>query len=302
MRIVAAVVVLASFCSFAYAQPASGSEKALNEARTYYAHNNFAKALTAYSKTDINTLENADVVNYATAAFFMGQFQQSNDIASIGLKRQPGSAAFYRLIFYSNTEMENYSLALCYADSLFHHTDGDTPQYFDYSYYGNALSGVNKHEEAVEAFQHYMQEADNPNANDYASFGRILIQHANAQTDSVARQLSLAKADSVYAQMATRHIDAAEYATLLRARVNNLMDDKQQQGLACPYYEALAELINLKTTLSETDKERLIECYHYLITYHYANRQDYNEARRYAQKMLHIDPDNEIALKIIGNK
>ena len=85
----------------------------------------------------------------------------------------------------------------------------------------------------------------------------------------------------------------------MRARVNGQMDPDQSKGLAKPYYEKLVELIGPKAELDNTDKARLKESYHYLISYYFIQKNDKETAKQYAQKMLVIDPENDIAKQVL---
>ena len=67
-------------------------------------------------------------------------------------------AGYNRLAFFSNTELKNFDAALNYADALFNRSDSAKFSYFDYTYYGNALSGAKKHDEAIAMYQKALEQ------------------------------------------------------------------------------------------------------------------------------------------------
>lgn len=308
--------------------------------RIYYMSNEFDKALAAYDKADKSQMEERDLSDYAMAAFFKAQNQKSLDIAKFGLSKKPRHAAFNRLAFFNSTELKKYDDALMYADRLFNQSDSAKFSYYDYTYYGNALSGANQPDKAIEmykkalqqedmdnkakragvikqlaeaykskedypnAIKHYMEYLDNmekSTANDLAALAGLHMQHGNI-LNGADKEEAFKKADKIYAELAEKFDGALEYANFMRARVNGQMDPDQSKGLAKPYYEKLVELLGSKTNLDATEKARLKESYHYLISYYFIQKEDKATAKEYAAKMLVIDPENQIAKQVMEAK
>lgn len=308
--------------------------------RIYYMSNEFDKALAAYDKADKSQMEERDLSDYAMAAFFKAQNQKSLDIAKFGLTKKPRHAAFNRLAFFNSTELKKYDDALMYADRLFNQSDSAKFSYYDYTYYGNALSGANQPDKAIEmyekalqqedmdnkakragvikqlsdaykskedypnAIKHYMEYLNNmekSTANDLAALAGLHMQHGNV-LNGADKEEAFKKADKIYAELAEKFDGAVEYANFMRARVNGQMDPDQSKGLAKPYYEKLVELLGSKTNLDATEKARLKESYHYLISYYFIQKEDKATAKEYAAKMLVIDPENQIAKQVMEAK
>ena len=308
--------------------------------RIYYMSNEFDKALAVYDKADKNLMEERDLSDYAMAAFFKAQNQKSLDIAKFGLTKKPRHAAFNRLAFFNSTELKNYDDALMYADRLFNQSDSAKFSYYDYTYYGNALSGAKQPEKAIEMYQkalqqedmdnkakragvikqlsdayrekedypnaikfykEYLDNIDKPSANDMALLAGLYMQQGSTLNGD-AQVAAFQQADATYASLAEKFDGVAEYATFMRARVNGQMDPDQSKGLAKPFYEKLVELIGPKAELDATEKARLKESYHYLISYYFIQKDDKATAKEYAAKMLTIDPENEIAKQVMETK
>ncbi len=308
--------------------------------RIYYMSNDFDKALAAYNKADMSKMEERDLSDYAMSAFFKQKYDKALEVAKFGLTKKPRHAAFNRLAFFNSTELKKYDDALRYADNLFNNSDSAKFSYFDYTYYGNALSGANQPDKAIEmylkaleqedldnkakragvvkqlsdayknkedyvnAIKHYkdyLDNMENVTAMDLAGLGTLHMQHGATLKD--AEQLEAFKrADATYADLATKFENAVEYATFMRARVNGQMDPEQKEGLAKPFYEKLLELIGDRTDLQGADKARAIESYRYLISYYFVQMDDQEKAKEYATKLKAIDPENAIAKQILGEE
>ena len=308
--------------------------------RIYYMSNEFDKALAAYDKADKNKMEERDLSDYAMSAFFKQKYDKALEVAKFGLSKNPRHAAFNRLAFFNSTELKKYDDALMYADALFNKSDSAKFSYYDYTYYGNALIGAKQPQKAIEMYEKalkqedmdnkakragvvkqlsdayrdmedfpnaikhykdYLASMDKPTANDIAALASLHMQHGATLKDNEQAE-AFKMADETYADLAQKYENAIEYATFMRARVNGQMDPDQSKGLAKPYYEKLVELIGPKTELDATEKARLKESYHYLISYYFIQKDDKATAKDYAAKMLVIDPENQIAKQVMDAK
>lgn len=305
--------------------------------RIYYNANDFDKAMHYYDKADRSKMEERDLSDYAMAAFFKQQNQKSLDIAKEGLKRNPRHAAFNRLAFFNSTDLQKYDDALMYADALFNKSDSAKFSYYDYTYYGNAYNGAKQSDKAIEMYlkalqqedmdnkdkragvikqlsdaylekedfpnaikhyQDYLSNIDKPSANDLAGLASLHMQHGSSLT--AGEQIAAyQRADAAYADLANKYENAIEYATFMRARVNSQMDPDQSKGLALPYYQKLADVLGPKADKDNTDKARLKESYHYLISYFFIQKDDKATATKYAQKLIEIDPESTIAKQVL---
>ena len=307
--------------------------------RIYYMSNDFDAALRAYNKADKTKMEDRDLSDYAMTAFFKQKYDTALDVAKFGLSKNPRHAAFNRLAFFNSTELKKWDDALMYADALFNKSDSAKFSYYDYTYYGNALSGAKQHEKAIEMYQKALQQEDMDNkakragvikqlsdaykaqedfpnaiknyeeylntvekasANDIAALAQLHVQHASKKATAEEQAECFILADKTYQDLENKYEDAAE--TFMRARVNSYMDPDQKKGLAKPYYEKLDQLIGNKENKDATDKARLTESYRYLISYFFVLQDDKETAKQYAQKLLVIDPENEIAKQVMETK
>ena len=309
--------------------------------RIYYMSNDFDAALRAYDKGDKEKMEDRDLSDYAMTAFFKQKYDKSFEIAKFGLRKKPRHAAFNRLAFFNGTELKKFDEALAYADALFHKSDSAKFSYYDYTYYGNALSGAKQFDKAIEMYnkalqqddmdnkakragvikqlseaykaqedypnaiknyQEYLNTVEKASANDIAGLAQLHLQNANKKQTKEEQTECFMLADKTYQDLEAKFQDAVEYSTFMRARVNSYMDPDQKKGLAKPFYEKLDQLVGDKENKDAADKARLTEAYRYLISYYFVIMDNKDTAKEYAQKLIVLDPNNEIAKQVLGIK
>lgn len=299
--------------------------------RIYYQSNEFDQAIAAFKKADLAKMEERDVRSFAMSYYLKQKYAESLEVVKAGLAISPRDAGYNRLAFFNCTDLGNYDEALKYADALFNKSDSAKFSYYDYTYYGNALSGAKRHDEAIAMYEKALQQdIDNkdkragvikqlaeaykqkddyvnaiktynefleavsaPTATDYAGLAQLYTQYANTLSGT-ERTDNFKKAEDVYVKLQEKFSSAEEYATFMRARVNAYMDPETKDGLAKPLYEKLASLIEPKAEKDKADRARLIECYRYLGYYHLLN--DNKEASKgFWSKIIELDPENEAA-------
>ena len=303
----------------------------------YYSSNEFDKAATSFAKVDKAKLEERDLTEYAMALYFQAKYAESLEIAKYGLSKLPRDAAYNRLAFFNNTDLGNFPVALQYADALFNKSDSAKLSYFDYTYYGNALIGNKQFEEAIAAFntalgmefdnqdkkagvikqlsegykamsdypkaidayRDYMKTISKVSGTDYVGLGQLYLYWAGEDTIVESQQQHLRDAEIVYNEMEEKMPEFEEYTVYKKAQVNAMLDPETTEGLAKPYYEKLAGMLEPKETKDGTDKVRLIESYRYL-GYYYLVKDDKENSDLYWNKVLELDPDNLHAKQVLG--
>ena len=305
-----------------------------------YISNNFEEAIEAYDKVPQNKLEKMDIIESAFSAYLTQKYDKGIQMAEFGLGKEPRNSTLNRLAMFCNTEKGNYDKALDYADRLFNKSDSANISYMDYVYYGNALNGLKKHDEAiamykkaleqefdnkdkkagviktlsdaykgindfdnaVKYYEQFLSDVSKASASDYAGLGRLYAQHANILDDQIQKLEKLKKADEVYASLLSKYTDIEDYVAFQRARIGMQMDPESKEELAKPHYEKLVELLGSKAERDNTDNVRLIEAYRYLISYYLINKDDKNTAKEFATKLQQVDPENETAKQVLELK
>lgn len=305
--------------------------------RILYMANEFDDAIAAFKKADLAKMEERDLRSFAMAYYLTGKHKPSLEVAEFALKNSPRDAGFNRLAFFTNTDLKNYDQALVYADRLFHQSDSAKFTYFDYSYYGNALNGAKKHDEAIAAYKtaleqefdsndkragvvkqladaykgiddydnalkyydQYLKDVSKASLTDYADLGRLYVQYAD-KLEGDAKLEKLKKADEIYADLAVKNADALEYSLFWRGRVGTMMDPEATQGLAQPFYEELVNIISAKSEKDKSDIARLKEGCNFLMVYYLKIKDDVAKSKEFAQKVIDVDPENETAKQILA--
>ena len=305
-------------------------------AEVYYMNNRFDKAAEAYARfIDTPEATENDLVKYAFALFLNHKFDKSLEIANKGLQRNARHAAFNRLAMYNYTDMKRYDEAKKAADAFFGASDNADYSYLDYMYYGHLLNAIKMYDEAVIQYQKaieldatktdlwreisnaYEQKNDYTKAIDaYQKYYKSLS--ADKQTSDLQfqigklyygkgtqgdtltvsldeRKAALASADSVFAVIAQAAPDSY-LGNFWRARANSALDPETTQGLAKPYYEEVATLLESKN--DSHYNSALIECYSYL-GYYYLVANKLPESKDYWNKILAIDPANATAKRAL---
>jgi tetratricopeptide (TPR) repeat protein len=305
-----------------------------------YISNNFDEAIAAYDKVPAGKLEKMDIIESAFSAYLTQKYDKGIQMAELGLQKEPRNSTLNRLAMFCNTEKGNFDKAIDYADRLFNKSDSANISYMDYVYYGNALNGLKRHDEAIAQYKKALeQEFDNADkkagvvktlsdaykgindfdnaikyyeqfladvskasASDQAGLGRLYAQHASILEDQILKLEKLKKADEVYASLLTKYTDIEDYVAFQRARIGMQMDPDSKEEIAKPHYEKLVELLGSKANRDDTDKARLIEAYRYLISYYLINKDDKATAKQFAAKLQEVDPENETAKQVLELK
>jgi len=297
----------------------------------YYMNNDFKTAADLYDSYLKSGNSNAqDLVKYAMTLFFNHDFEKSLKIANDGLVKEPRNPAFSRLAMYNNTDLKLYDDAVKSAEKLFTQSDKPDFTYLDYRYYGQALRETKKYDLAIEEFKKayeadsskvdllkdisdmYSLKSDDENTiSSYIKYENALpedkrtsdviielgkMYYTLGNKDSVdvsVKKNALLKADSVFAVVAK--MEPTGYrGNFWRARTNSGLDPETTKGLAKPFYELTATLVESKA--DPKFNPILLECYRYL-GFYFLLKSDYTTSTSYWNKILVLDPTNAVALK-----
>ena len=165
----------------------------------------------------------------------------------------------------------------------------------------NAYEQKNDYTKAIDAYQKYYKSlsADKQTSDLQFQIGK-LYYGKGTQGDTLTvsldeRKAALASADSVFAVIAQAAPDSY-LGNFWRARANSALDPETTQGLAKPYYEEVATLLESKN--DPHYNSALIECYSYL-GYYYLVANKLPESKDYWNKILAIDPANATAKRAL---
>ena len=289
---------------------------------TFYSNGNYEKAYENFSQANLNTLEEYLYYEYAFTTYVLNKKEETLSLCKSGLQKYPKDAGFIVLAMRSAVDTKSYTEALDYANNIMA-TDSIKKNASILSYYGMALAGNKQYNEAIAQYQkayemksddpkplQYISEAykemgnedkaleynqqymdKNPNAapTDFMKLAEIYIN--KAKKDPAKKTENIDKAIDVYSKLAEKYPTLKPFAKLQEGNTafQNELDDK-----AIPAYQ---EVINeLEAKQCDADElSYLKQAYQYMGFIYTYDKQDFDTAKPYFDKLLKLDPNNKIA-------
>ncbi len=300
-------------------------------AHFFYQAENYDQAVEYFAKANRGSLNEDQLKEYSLAAYYTGQHDKSLEVAKYGLDKFPRSAVLNRMAFYNSLVAEDYDGAVAYADKLMNQSDSAEVSPRDYLNLGyshlggksydaaieafqqslqmrenaevfkalaQAYSGKGSHLQAVEHYNRYLSTLSSPKAEDYTGLADIYQSiAADENTGEAETKEALRKADEAYAKVCEMN-PTAKFYVYKRAQINAQLDPENKEGLAKPYYERLITMVQ-DGTQGENDTVYLKRAYRYMAIYYYT-KEDIASAKSWAQKLIEIEPDNDVAKQILA--
>jgi len=120
----------------------------------YYTMNKFDEAVKHYEiYLQSGNSSTKDKTKYAMTLFLKRDYTKSLEVAKLGLEKAPRNPAFNRLAMYNNVALKSYDDGLKYADLLFNKSEKADINYFDYTYYGQALRETKQFDLAIAQYE-----------------------------------------------------------------------------------------------------------------------------------------------------
>lgn len=316
-----------------------GAEAAINKLRevnpsfpvdaelghTMYDAGNIEKAYEYYSKADKSQLSEGRLAEYALVAGDAKHNDVAFEIAEFGLNKFPKSAAFARLAIINAVTLGKYNEALSYIEKL--ESLGGELNSGDAIYQGRAHAGLERYEEAIQAFQKAialdeknimpyqhisetyakMGEEDkaieyskkylelNPNArpSDYKKLADVYLSKYSKGEDVEA---NYAKAMEVYDDVAVKYPQLAAWTLYQKANetFKLSLDDK-----ALELYLKLVNELENKADRSKDETNYLATAYRNAGYIYWGTKSDLETAYPYFEKLLKLDPENSLGKKFM---
>ena len=316
-----------------------GAEEAINKLRkenptfpvdaelghALYEANDADKAYEYYVKSDKNQLTEARLAEFALVAGDTKHNDKALEIAEFGLSKFPQSAMFARLAIINAVNLEKYDEALTYVGKL-ENIAGQLNS-GDAIYQGRALSGVERYDEAIQAFQkaialdeknimpyQYLSETYakmgqedmaiefskkylelNPNArpSDYKKLADVYMAKRAKGEDPEA---NYAKAMEVYDGVAVKYPQLKAWTIYQKAN-ETFKAEMDEQALSL-YLSLIKELEgNADRTKDETNY--LATAYRNAGYIYWGTKSDLETAYPYFEKLLKLDPENALGKKFM---
>lgn len=288
----------------------------------FFSAGNYDKAYEYFSKAKESTLEEYIYYEYAFSTYILNKKEETLSICQSGIKKFPKDASMQVLAMRAAVDLKNYEEALVHANIVMN-TDSIKKNASIVSYYGLALAGNKQYNEAIEQYKkalemkaddpkplQYISEAykdlgdedkaleynqqymdKNPNAapTDFMKLAEIYIN--KAKKDPAKKVENIEKAIGVYAKLAEKYPTLKPFAKLQEGNTafQNELDDK-----AIPAYEDVIK--DLEAKQCDADEiSYLKQAYQYMGFIYTYDKQDFDTAKPYFDKLLKLDPNNKIA-------
>lgn len=296
-------------------------------AEGFYTAGKYEKAYEFFKKAPLKTLNMYRFYEYAVTTYGLGKKDETLQLCQEGIKKYPTSASLLVFAMRSAVDLQKYEEGLQFANQVMN-TDSIKKNSSIISYYGLALAGNKKYNEAIAQYQKalemkaedpkpllYISEAykemgnedkaleynqqymdKNPDAapTDFMKLAEIYINKAKkaAENKDAAKKVeNIDKAIDVYAKLAEKYPTLKAFAKLQEGNTafQNELDDK-----AIPaYQEVITELEAKQCDADEIGY--LKQAYQYMGFIYNYDKQDFNLAKPYWEKLLKLDPDNKYA-------
>ena len=186
----------------------------------HYENGDDAKAFEAYSKANVNTMQETYLGEYILSAFATGKYDQGLDIAKKAISRFPKNNGFLRLAMFNAVEGNKVNDGISFAEKLIN-SDLEKRS-SDYTYYARALMNAEQYEKAIEQFNKAFS-MDNTTVSNLQSISDAYTKLGNvdkAEEYSIkyldsnpnAKPSEYSKLASVYVEKATQAHKAAKDA------------------------------------------------------------------------------------------
>lgn len=299
-----------------------------------YGHSRYKEAAEAY-KACLNSgcCTPRELTRYATVLFYYGDFKQSLELTGQILDSDPENVVASRIKMYDLYALKEYEKGMAHAEQFFKQLKAEEVIGQDYLYYGRLLQAQKQYEQAIVSLKQALsvdsthkevnkeiaedweklnqydsaivyyttyigQGGKEINTADYYQLGKCYY-YASATVDSTEAGLTLRTArlqaaDSIFALIATNRPDSY-VGNFWRARACASLDPETEKGLAQPYYEGAAAILEKN---APGNARMLIECYSYLGYYYYLKNNP-EQSKSYWNKILALDPENDVAKKAL---
>ena len=199
------------------------------------------------------------------------------------IKKNASIVSYYGLALAGNKQyneaIEQYKKAL--------EMKADDPK--PLQYISEAYKDLGDEDKALEYNQQYMDKNPNAAPTDFMKLAEIYIN--KAKKDPAKKVENIEKAIGVYAKLAEKYPTLKPFAKLQEGNTafQNELDDK-----AIPAYEDVIK--DLEAKQCDADEiSYLKQAYQYMGFIYTYDKQDFDTAKPYFDKLLKLDPNNKIA-------
>lgn len=156
-------------------------------------------------------------------------------------------------------------------------------------------------DKSIEYLEKSINSKKEQTPDDYDNLGGLYADIASKKAqegDKAGSVAAFKKADEVYNQYSQKFPNYENWCNYMRAQINANLDPDSKEGLAKPYYDKLATALEAKADKSNSETQMLKQAYFYLMVYEYNTLHNTAASKQWAEKLLSIDPENEVAKQV----
>lgn len=288
-------------------------------AHSFYTAEKYDKAFEHFQKTKKESLDEYKLTEYALSAYMIDKKAESLELAAFGAQKFNKNIMLNRLALWNAVDLKKFAEGENYAKAVLA-CEGDKSAR-DYNYYGNALLGSQKWQEAITQFEEAMK-VDPQNADPlgkiseaYTGLGQndkaleyremFMQKSSNVSPSDFAKLAGIYISDNkfdkalkVYDNMATKFPSIASWAYLMSAAAATKADPTE--AMAVPYYQKIIDLLANKADRDADETSYLKSAYSGLGYYWYAKQNNLEKGKEYYQKVYELDPNDTSAKAVLG--
>lgn len=294
-------------------------------AEKYYENDQWTKAAQVYGtyiKNPNHFIE--DEERYAVLLYFGGQYQESFDLATKILQKNPDAFLMKRMQFLNKAALKDHVAAEKFAQTFFNNIDPKNKYSSnDFTTYGEVLKQLGRSEESLAQYEkaieinpektellkdlssaygeakdyeksalYYQKFVD---AGDYTTNDLYVLagKYQNiiyTATNDTVKNNAIEKANK-YIDIVLERVPDDYRIYQRKARINMVTEGEKKTGLALPAYEKMLELLNKDAANLTNNAEAYKEAYSYYGAY-YLQSGDKAKAKEYYTKYLELEPTN----------
>ena len=285
---------------------------------SFFSANKFDKAYENFAKCKTSDLDEGKLVEYVISAIQLRKYSEGLKIANAGSVKFPKNLTFKQLGLWSAVETSQFDEAVKIAEQ-FMQMEGQKNS-TDYTYYGKALLGVQRYNDALVQFNKalevdanavealgkiaeaytglgdtdkaleyselYMKKNPNATPSDYGKLANIYVEKGNFD-----------KALAIYDQMAEKYPSINTWAYTVAASVANKAG---KADVSASYNQKIVDVLGNKTGLDADETGYLKTALSLLGYYYWGEKENLEAAKPYYEMLIKLDPEDKNAKAALG--
>ena len=303
------------------------------EGSIYYYQNDTTQAANSYSKyfSSKKFEEDVDAAReYAVILYLNKKYAESYDVVKAIIAKDPKEISLTRMNFYDLVELKKMAEAetasktffSLYADSMYNYNDYKTEgklqsalKHIDkaseafskaaekapkekqaelFRELSKAYQGVGKYDDAATAYQKFIDATNPESKTEMFKKGKIFYAAVGDTTLSADQKKHyIEEGSALFDKLGA--VDSSYLGPFWSARINSTLDPNGANDVSKDKYNEALRRLEVKKDPEYNDLR--VECLRYM-SFYYLKKDDYTNSLAYAEKVLVLSPDDNLATQI----